>query len=117
MIFVFLICCINDKGDDMLEKLPKVQMFDSSVLKVSENIFYLKRGESYNIEGKTFLVLGGALSDDKTHRKVHESWWPQAEWSNEERLKYIERIKKAEEKLCSFPYRNYKRNCEFRYIL
>ena len=88
----------NHDNYDMLEKLPKVQMFDSSVLKVSENIFYLKRGESYNIEGKTFLVLGGALSDDKAHRKVHESWWPQEEWSDEERLKCIEKIKKAEAK-------------------
>ena len=45
------------------------------------------------------LVLGGALSDDKAHRKAHESWWPQEEWSDEERIKCIERIERIKGKV------------------
>ena len=71
----------NHDNYDMIEKLPEVEMFGSTVLKVSYNVFYLKRGKIYTIEDKRFLVLGGALSDDKDWRKPHESWWEQEEWS------------------------------------
>ena len=75
----------NHDNYDMIEKLPSVKMFDNTVLKVSDNIFYLKRGEVYNIEKKQFLVLGGARSDDKVYRKAHQTWWVQEEWSDEEK--------------------------------
>lgn len=55
----------NHDNYDVIAKLPEVKMFGSKVLKVSDNIFYLKRGEIYCIEDKRFLVLGGAFSDDK----------------------------------------------------
>lgn len=55
----------------------EVQMFGSTVLKVGENIFYLKRGEVYIMDEKKILVLGGARSDDMAYRKIHESWWPE----------------------------------------
>lgn len=48
-------------------------MYGAKVLKVSDNVFYLKRGEIYTIEDKLFLVLGGALSDDKKYRIPHKS--------------------------------------------
>ena len=83
----------NHDNYDMIEKLPEVEMFGSTVLKVSENVFYLKRGEVYNIEEKRFLVLGGALSEDKMYRKIHESWWPQEQWSEEEEADCLEKIR------------------------
>lgn len=86
----------NHDNYDMIEKLPSVKMFGGIVLKVSENIFYLKRGKVYKIEDKTFLVLGGALSDDKTHRKSNENWWPQEEWTEEEKENCIHNIKRHE---------------------
>ena len=67
-------------------------MFGNKVLKVSDNVYYLKRGETYTIEDKRFLVLGGAMSDDKAWRKPHESWWEQEEWSKEEKAACQERI-------------------------
>ncbi len=73
----------NHDNYDMIEKLPEVEMFGSTVLKVSDNVFYLKRGGVYDIEGKKFLVLGGALCDDKAMRIPHESWWEQEEWTEE----------------------------------
>ena len=82
----------NHDNYDMIEKLPEVEMFGAKVLKVSDNVFYFKRGEVYTIEGKRFLVLGGALSDDKAYRIPHESWWPQEEWSEEEKKACLEKI-------------------------
>ena len=68
-------------------------MFGAKVLRVSDNVFYFKRGEIYTIEDKRFLVLGGAMSDDKAWRKPHESWWKQEEWSEGEKNACVEKIK------------------------
>ena len=83
----------NHDNYDIIEKLPEVEMFGSTVLKVSDNVFYLKRGEVYQIEGKRFLVLGGAMSDDKAYRIPHVSWWKQEEMNKTEKNRCIEKIK------------------------
>lgn len=83
----------NHDNYDMIEKLPEAEMFGGKVLKVSGNVFYLKRGEIYNIEEKRILVLGGARSEDKAYRIPHKSWWFQEEWSETEKSRCIERVK------------------------
>ncbi len=83
----------NHDNYDIIEKLPEVEMFGAKVLRVSDNVFYFKRGEIYTIEDKRFLVLGGAMSDDKAWRKPHESWWKQEEWSEGEKNAWVEKIK------------------------
>lgn len=85
----------NHDNYDMIEKLPAVELFGGKVLKVSDNVFYLKRGEIYIIEEKRILVLGGARSDDKDYRIPHESWWPQEEWSEEEKATCLAKIKES----------------------
>lgn len=75
----------NHDNYDVIEKLPEVDMFGAKVRKVSDNVFYLKRGEIYEIEGKRFLVLGGAMSEDKAWRIPHETWWAQEEWCEGEK--------------------------------
>ena len=82
----------NHDNYDVIEKLPEVDMFGNKVLKVSDNVFYLKRGEIYTIEDKRFFVLGGAMSDDKVWREPHESWWEQEEWSEGEKIACLEKI-------------------------
>lgn len=42
---------------------------------VSEHIRHLKRGRTYNIDGKKILALGGADSVDKLRRTPGLSWW------------------------------------------
>lgn len=83
----------NHDNYDMLEKLPQIEAFGGRVLKVSDNIFYLKRGEIYTIEDKRILVLGGALSEDKAYRVPNKSWWPQEVWSREEEKACVQKIK------------------------
>lgn len=87
----------NHDNYDIIEKLPEVEMFGSKVLKVSDNVFYLKRGEIYTIDDKRFLILGGAMSDDKVWRKPHESWWEQEEWSEGEKEYCFAKIKENKE--------------------
>ena len=82
----------NHDNYDVIEKLPEVEMFGAKVRKVSDNVFYLKRGEVYTIEGKRFLVLGGAMSEDKAGRVSHESWWVQEEWSEGEKEACLAKI-------------------------
>lgn len=72
-------------------------MFGAKALKVSDNVFYLKQGEIYTIDDKRFLILGGAMSDDKVWRKPHESWWKQEEWSEGEKENCFAKIKENKE--------------------
>ena len=76
----------------MIEKLPEVEMFGNKTLKVSTNIYYLKRGHFYNIEEKSFLVLGGAESQDKERRKLNVSFWKQELMSDQEEYDCLKRI-------------------------
>ena len=91
--FTILAVMGNHDNYDVIEKLPEVSLFGGTALKVSRNIFYLKRGEVYTIEGKRFLVLGGAQSEDKAWRVPHESWWQQEEWTEAERVACFETIR------------------------
>jgi hypothetical protein len=69
--------------------LPEVDigLGENVVLVNKEKPFvaYLKRGKIYNIENHRFLVLGGALSIDKSYRTAGRSWWKQEYWSDDEK--------------------------------
>ena len=43
--------------------------------KIRENLFYIPRGTCFELEGITFLAIGGAASHDKYHRKENFDWW------------------------------------------
>ena len=90
--FTILAVMGNHENYNMIEKLPEVEMFGNRTLKVSKNIFFLKRGHFYNIEGKSFLVLGGAESQDKEFRKLNVSYWEQELMSDEEEISCLKRI-------------------------
>lgn len=47
-------------------------------------IYYLLRDAVYTISGKTFLVVGGALSADKEYRTPDVSWWEMETLTKEE---------------------------------
>lgn len=92
--FTILAVMGNHDNYDMIQKLPEVEMFGSTVLKVSRNIFYLRRGEAYTIEGKSFLVLGGARSVDVAYRIPHRSWWEQETWTEDEKKSLFAMLEK-----------------------
>jgi predicted MPP superfamily phosphohydrolase len=73
--FKILFCDGNHENHEMLNNLESVEMFDGIVGKVSDNIYHLKRGYVYNIDGKSIFTMGGATSIDKDTRKNRISWW------------------------------------------
>lgn len=78
-------------------EFPLVEIFGGMAYQIRKNIFYLKRGEVFAIDGITFLAFGGAASHDKDPgwvdvpeslhtfggrewnkgRKEGKDWWPE----------------------------------------
>lgn len=70
-----------------LESLEEKEWCGGKIGIAHENIFYLKRGEVFTIDGKTFFTMGGATSIDKYLRTVGHTWFYQEipnynEWDN-----------------------------------
>lgn len=88
----------NHENYDLVEKLPIIDMFDDKVRKVNEQIYLFERGHIYNIDGKKFLSLSGAMSIDKNWRLIQESsstgklWWEQELWTTTEENNCIDII-------------------------
>jgi hypothetical protein len=77
-------------------ELSLVDLFGGKAYKIREHVYYLKRGEVFTIEGRTFLAFGGAQSSDKDPqpafgpydkvwigRTEGVDWWPE-EFPSEE---------------------------------
>lgn len=47
------------------------------VHRVAPDIIHLMRGYVYEIEGKSFFVMGGAYSRDRIYRREGVGWWPE----------------------------------------
>lgn len=51
----------------------------------ADNVIHLMRGEIYDINGYSFLSMGGATSIDKAYRTPNISWWEAENMSDEEK--------------------------------
>ena len=67
----------NHENHPRLNSLPRVPMYGGTVGVIDRNIFHLRRGEIYTIQGKKFFTFGGANSIDKATRIMGVSWWPE----------------------------------------
>ena len=70
----------NHENYDVIETLPWTTKWGNDVQVLvypGGDIYFLKRGATYNINGKKILAIGGALSIDKHHRSEGISWWRQ----------------------------------------
>lgn len=65
----------NHENHPMLDALPRLNWCGGEVGIINENIYHLRRGEIFTINGKKYFVFGGARSEDKMYRKEHISWW------------------------------------------
>lgn len=70
-------CDGNHENFDLLYGYPIVEWNGGKVHQIKDSVFHLMRGEVYTIEGKTFFVLGGAMSLDKEYRTEGKNWWSQ----------------------------------------
>lgn len=78
----------NHDNHDMLSKLFVGEKFGGKVGRVRDNIFHLKRGEVYTINGKKIFVFGGAKTTDMVSKVLRgnkfkevkriegKDWWP-----------------------------------------
>lgn len=67
----------NHENFDMLETLPVEEKFGAPVSRVNDSIYWLRRGEVYDINGHSFFTMGGATSHDQGFRREFVSWWRQ----------------------------------------
>jgi DNA repair exonuclease SbcCD nuclease subunit len=65
----------NHENFQKLGSLNEIPKYNSSVGKVIDGVYHLKRGNIYTIENKTFFVMGGANSIDKHLRTSYVDWW------------------------------------------
>ena len=86
----FPVLCVVGNHEPILgmRDLPEVDIgIGETVYQIQAKPFvaYLKRGKIYFIDGIKFLVLGGALSIDKSSSKPNISWWEREYWSEHEK--------------------------------
>ena len=86
----FPILCVIGNHEPILgmRDMPETDIgIGETVYQIQEVPFvaYLKRGKVYTIDGFRMLVLGGALSIDKSRRRPNISWWEQEYWSASEK--------------------------------
>ena len=65
----------NHENFDRLFSYPEVEFGNNIARKIGNNIYNLKRGEIYDIDGVSAFVFGGGLSIDKEQRIEGVSWW------------------------------------------
>lgn len=85
----------NHENFDRLQHFEQVTLYGGSAVQIRSNIFMLKRGELYEIEGKKIFAMGGAYSTDRWMRIPYQSWWPQELPDNEEYHHAIDTLEQA----------------------
>ena len=84
----------NHENYNLIEQLPEIEMFGAKCYKLKHNIFYVKRGEVLEIEGRKFLTLSGGLSIDRGNRILDQTWWKQELWTCEEENNLLDKLTK-----------------------
>lgn len=67
----------NHENHELLNRYPVSVWHGGYVHRIRDNIIHLMRGQIYNIDGKIFFTMGGAMSHDMKIRKAYVDWWPQ----------------------------------------
>lgn len=66
----------NHEDFDLLNAYPVEIWHGGKVHKIRDNVIHLMRGQIFDIDGNSFLSLGGAISIDKDMRYAGVDWWP-----------------------------------------
>lgn len=66
----------NHENHDLLATYPIEEMFGGQVARINDSVFWLKRGEIFEIAGKRIFCFGGGMSHDQQFRTAGVSWWP-----------------------------------------
>jgi len=85
----------NHENFERLYKFPEIEKYGGMVGQIRENIFHLKRGYVYEIDGKKIFTMGGGVSIDRVQRKEGFSWWPEEMHSKAEQDFAMDNLDKA----------------------
>ena len=85
----------NHENFDMLNSFPVVSFKKAKMHQINDHIFHVQRGEIMEIDGITFLCIGGAESIDKYLRTPFISWWPDEQISNHDIENAISNLEKV----------------------
>lgn len=75
----FTCCWIdgNHEGFSKLEQYPFETWNGGRIHRISDSIIHLMRGQVFEINGKLYYTMGGAVSIDRELRIPYVSWWPE----------------------------------------
>lgn len=65
----------NHENYDLLKEYPVEDWHGGQIQKITDNIFHLRRGYVFEIDGRKIFAFGGAESHDKEYRKLGRSIW------------------------------------------
>lgn len=84
---------------DMLDTYPIVDYMGGKARMIAENIYYLMRGQIYEIDGKSIFSFGGGESPEKELRMQMGKWWKREMPSLDEMKAAFENLKKHDLKV------------------
>lgn len=67
----------NHENFDRLHAYPVCDFFGGRASRIHDTVWYLRRGEVFQIDNKTCFVMGGASSIDRQWRTPGLDWWSQ----------------------------------------
>ena len=73
--YTTLFCDGNHENFDYLNSIKVSEWNGGKIHKINDSLIHLMRGQIYEIDGKTYFVMGGADSIDKIHRIESRNWW------------------------------------------
>lgn len=91
--------CVRGNHEERPENIStykEVEMFGGKVFVEEEypNLIFAKDGETYNIDGKKILVIGGAYSVDKQYRLLHGyKWFKDEQLTKKEMVTILDKVK------------------------
>jgi len=89
----------NHDNIPRFNKLDTMLAFDGVVGRMSSTVFHLKNGNIYNINGKSYFIMGGGFSIDKQRRTPGVTWWPEEMPNHEEYKLGIDSLNKVNHKV------------------
>lgn len=86
----------HEERPENISTYKEVEMFGGKVFIEEEypNLIFAKDVETYNIDGKKILVIGGAYSVDKQYRLLHGyKWFKDEQLTKEEMVTILDKVK------------------------
>ena len=74
----------NHENFDLLNQYPGELWNGGEIHRITDSVLHLRRGQVFDIGGRSVFAFGGAKSADIEERKEHVSWWKEEEPSQVE---------------------------------